>query len=155
MKKSICASAKIPMCLIVTVVLTSLFLLQFGSCTALQESISTQNDASLALSLPDAQITTYRFDDIMSLRIILRERIGKYRTALGFLKKQADLYKGTERVPHDRRISYVERKLNILAAQVENLELIYREEWNTVRLELSDEFKNLHQLYRETYEPLL
>jgi hypothetical protein len=135
-------------------VFLALFSLLSG-CSFIQQTISTQNDAVVASKLTDPHIETFRFDDLAALKAILQEQISLYSKGAGYLKKQAELYKGSEKVPHDKRIAKIEMDINMINAQIDNLTLLFPEDWDSTKTRLNVHYLELQKKYGVAYKELL
>ncbi|MDB9786802.1 hypothetical protein OAB57_01740 [Bacteriovoracaceae bacterium] len=138
----------------ITYLMWALTIFHFTSCAIIQETISTKSDADVANKLSDPHIQTFRFGDVIALKKILNERLALYSRGLGYLKKQTGVYKGVEKVPHEKRVVKIEMDINLLDAHLDNLLLIYPEDWDTKRDALNSKFQSLQKNYTDAYKML-
>ena len=121
------------------------------SCSLLQETFSGPKEAQQAFHLNDAHVRTYKFNDLLSLKLILNDFLNQYQMGLSALKKEARTISIPDRAAHERRLTLIEREMRIIEAHVDNFPLLYADEWVKEKESLDGLFDELYQNYREAY----
>lgn len=147
MRKSIWAQSAIFLLVMVSLI--------FQGCTTVAQKISQEKDATVAYKLPLPQVETFRLSDRDALKKILEDHIEKYLIGVGYLKKAADLYQGAEGVAHDKKIVEVEIEINQLKALIDNLPLLYPDQWEGEKEKISETLERLKEAYKKAYEGLV
>lgn len=123
-------------------------------CSTIKETISSKKDARHAYHLEEAYVRNYKFNDILSLRILLKDRLSEYEKANAYLKKKVGKMIGKDKVLLERKVVKIERLINIAHALVDNLILLYPDEWNKERESLNSYFDELYHHYRRAYNKI-